>query len=671
MREWWGHCKTEWRLSVRGAHLWLLLFVGATHAWLVHSLNKDWKHFGYYIHQFEFLFLGALAILAVLSGVYSARRDRANGVEQLMGSIPYSSVSRWSAKFIVFTIPFLLFAIAPVVIYLWGWKTRFPDASLYPALFLLSMIVPMLYAGMLGWFLGVLLNNRFGYFLGFLLFFLHIYGGMLMIVPNLPKAARLLPNFLLLDYKSMSYFDDQWGFSHDLSFWMHRGFYFFLAGTLFFLFILAAASRRKERGIRVHRTAAFLCLMAAVVCLISHVAIKSGQKEIGSSMAPLSAADFAALYDTEVVVVKPVIDYELAIEPLGGENVRIKATLLNPDALEPANSTVSLLLNPLFEVETVKADEKILTFQRNDNRLDIELPEALSKGTALTVLYKGKIKDHHTTSDGLMTPIHAANKWKVNLPADFEWYPQAANGHSGPRSVTVTYPEPIRLFSNFDRLERAVEAKQQVVRFQSKDARGFSLWGGALKEIAVSSDGFHTKAVVNELVDDEYARKQVNIFHHANRMMEELYQPESMTPAAALLLRDWIQSGVRGSYLTPAGYFQMQGYLFNGLYSDEEAVKRIISCLVASYELFSGPLGEENESIFLGALSAYLEQQLDGEGYQFSASSAGMEGVEPLIAYIKAHGKEQNERLLRDLYNELRNNESAVPDIAALLQKAR
>lgn len=669
MREWWGHLLTEWRLSIRGVYLWMLLFVGASHAWLVHSVNQEDKSLGLYIHQFEFMFMGALSILAVLSGVYGARRDRMNGVDQLLGSMPYSSVKRWSAKVIVFTIPFVLFALTPVVIYLWIWQTQFPEVSVYPVWFLMSTIIPMLYAVILGWLLGGLLRSRFGYFIGFLLFFLHIYGGLLLIVPNLPKAFRLLPNFLLLDYKSMGYFNDLWGFSRDLSFWLHRGFYLFLAAALFFLFVFAVSRIRKEPGILRNLALGFLSIVAAVSCLTGHIVMKSDLTELSTEVGYVMSADRASQYKNVSKTQQPIIDYELAIEPYGSGSIRVGAIMGNLDAWSNnADSTMSLTLHALFEVESVKAGDRRLTFERTDNKLIIELPENLDKGIEVEIVYKGAIADYHLTSDGQMIPIHEANGWKVNLPGDFEWYPQEASGQYSPRSVTVTYPDGIKLFSNFDIVERTVEDGRQVIAFESRDHMSFNLWGGALKELTVNSDGYYTKAIVNELVDEDYARKQIDIFHSANQMIVELYQPKGLNKAATLLPLDWIESNEKDNRFSQAGYYHIRGYLFNGLYPEDQVVSMMITTLVESNGLFSAPLGPENEEIFKQALSAYLMKRLHGDDYSAEPPSEYRELIEPILSYIKNHNGEEIERLLRDLYNELSHNGTAVPDIAALLK---
>lgn len=670
MREWWGHLITEWRLSVRGAYLWILLFVGASYAWLINSVNQSWTSLGYYIHQFEFLFVGALAILAILSGVYGARRDRK--VDQLLGSMPYSSVKRWSAKIIVFAIPFALFTLAPVIIYLAVQQTKMPDASLYPALFLLSTMIPMLYAVILGWLLGGLLRSRFGYFIGFVLFFLHIYGALLFIMPNLPPSAKLLPNFLLLDYKSMGYYDDLWGFSKDISFWLHRGFYLFLAAALFFLFVFAVSGKRKEPGTRGKRAIGSLCLLVAAGFLSGHIVMRQGYTELVREglRGPVMAGDRPVQSESVLLAPgKPIIDYELNIEPYGRGEVRIEAVIKNIAAMETNNSRASFILNPLFEVEKATADGASLSFQRNENKINIELPDQLHEGSQIELVYSGTIKDYYKTEGG-MTPIHEAGRWKVNLPADYEWYPQAEDIQYRPGSVIVAYPEGIELVSNFDVAERSAREGRQVVRFESRDSRGFNLWGGALKELTVSSDSYYTKAIINELVDADYAQKQVQIFHSASMMIDELYRPKGLNKAATLLMVDWIQSKSRDIGLSEAGYYPVSGYVFNGLYSEDRAASTMIDALVQSTGLFTAPLGPGNDTIFNEALTAYLFKQLDWDDYAVPDSPSSQALVEPLVAYIRKHGQEANERLLRGLYKELSRDPATIPDINGLLKGA-
>ena len=79
MSEWRAHFATEWKLLLRGAHCRILMLVGVVHAWLVHRANEWTEHAGYYLHQFEFMYLGAITILAILSGVYGARSRQAAG----------------------------------------------------------------------------------------------------------------------------------------------------------------------------------------------------------------------------------------------------------------------------------------------------------------------------------------------------------------------------------------------------------------------------------------------------------------------------------------------------------------------------------------------------------------------------------------------------------------
>ncbi|MBP1996339.1 hypothetical protein [Paenibacillus eucommiae] len=712
MREWLGHLHTEWRLSVRGAYIWVLSIVGAAHAWLVHSVNTWTENFSLYLHQFEFMFLGALTILAVLSGVYGARRDQASGAERWLGSLPYLSMRRWSAKFIVLALPFAVFSLVPVFLFSWARVARFSEASMYPAIFLLSSLIPMLYALTLGWLLGGILRNRFGYFVGFLLFFLHFYGGMLLIVPSLPLPIRLVPNFLLFDYKSMGYFDDLWGFSRELSFWMHRGFYMFITIFLFALFICWTGFKRKEPGFRMHAAAASIGLLGAIIFLSSHLMLKTGQMEAGEvkpmSIAAISAPANKLVNSHLAEEAVPGTLYNLEMSPLSNGRLRIQASISFANTLVSKDAPLRLILNPLFEVEAVKAGEIVVPFKRDGEILAIDFVPYGEQQANITVLYEGNVQDYRNSDDGIMLPVHFADRYNIHLPADYGWYPILADEGIGPKGVNVTYPITAKLFSNFAMVQRSTEGKQQIVHFESVDSAGFSLWGGALKEIALESGGLRTKAIVNELVEDVHGRQIVLFFHHSKLMFYELFtmpnlaesntlipldwikmnQPQ-ISPARTnsdepLIPEDWINSGERGIHMSKGGYISVPAYIFGGLYDTQETVDMMMSYWIKSAQLFSTPLSPANDRLFTTALSAYFLKKEHTDAYHLSEEASPLEKVATAEAETEAKKVELNlrniltfitenenahvERILRSLYDHLSSAPETDVDIPAFLQ---
>ncbi len=620
MSEWRAHFTTEWKLLLRGAHFRILMLVGVVHAWLVHRANEWTEHAGYYLHQFEFMYLGAITILAILSGVYGARSRQAAGEAQLIGSLPYHSIRRWSAQLTVFLFPFFIFTCVPVFIYLWLRETMYPGASLYPAWFLLSTFIPMLYAMILGWLLGGLFKSKIGYAAGFLLFFLHIYGGLLLLTPRLPMPTRLLPNFLLFDFKSMGYFDDQFGFSREMSFWTHRGFYLFLAFALFILFIYIKAKARREPGVRMQATGLILAACLAAGLLAGHVSQKTVQmnqvaiKEI-SNLESVKPARLSGL------------SYDLDMRPYKDGGLAVIATIQFTNE-EAATFPLAFTLNERFEMTEARLNSESVRFSRDGNQIQIETGDI--RPVTLVLHYRGKIADHKVTEEGTMTAVHMADRWNVNLPMELAWLPQPLfTEGAAPSRVTVRYPDTIRLYSNYRTLEKTTNAGVQTIQFEASNEAesGFNLWGGSLKEVAAETGGMTTKAIVNELFNDDYVSRWVALFHEGKRLMLQLNPEVQVREADTLIAMDRIRFNQREIAKTGSGIIQVPSYFFQGLYDDEEVVAQIAEFWFDS----SGAKGERADpgkrKQFIRELSAYLIK-LDNK--KLLAANAGDRHVQEL-----------------------------------------
>ncbi|WP_127585658.1 hypothetical protein [Paenibacillus koleovorans] len=642
MNEWLGHFSTEWKQLTRGAYFWILLFVGGSHAWLVHSVNRWTAHDGYYLQQFEFMYLGAIAILAVLTGVYGARNHRTASEAQLMASIPYHSIKRWSAQIAVLLIPFTMFTCIPVGIYLWKRAMLYPDASLYPGWFLLSSLIPMFYGLALGWFLGGLLNNRIGYFLGFLLFFLHIYGSLLLLTPHLPLSARLIPNFLLFDYKSMGYFNDMFGFSRELSFWMHRGFYLFVACALLLFRVRTKARARREPGNRAQRTALLALCILAVGFMTGHMWLKKAQVADGIVMERFVSPNQKQEMKERNAI--PSLIYDLDLKPLLNGNLLVRAGI--QFAEENTVASLHFKLSEAYTVTEVLADESPVPFTRSGKELRLDLNNKAP--SALMIVYEGNPAVYRMTNSSTMTPIHFANRRNVNLPMSQEWFPLPLSVEGVPKRVTIHYPDTLRLYSNYRTIERRQANHVQTIEFESVNSTdsGFNLWGGLLRETVVESEKTSTKVIANELINPEYAHEITAFFQAGKNLVLQLLPQGKANKLDTVIPVDWIQNSSRDIKMTGEGFIEAPSYLLDGLYEDSEVAQKVISFWIDTYGVLDQTIKPQSRQRFIVALSAYLLKQAD--------KPLPVElGEETLIHQIQANNEQQNLHLLKTLYEQL------------------
>ncbi|WP_168120926.1 hypothetical protein [Paenibacillus sp. HB172176] len=642
MNEWLGHFKTEWKQLTRGAFFWILLLVGGLHAWLVHSINQWTTHVGYYLQQFEFMYLGALAILAVLSGVYGARNDQTVGEAQLMASIPYHSIKRWSAQITVYLIPFTIFTCIPVCIYLWKRAMLFPDTSLYPLWFLLSSLIPMFYSLALGWILGGLLKKRIGYFLGFLLFFLHIYGGLLLLTPLLPLSARLIPNFLLFDYQSMGYFNDMFGFSREFSFWMHRGFYLTVACALFLFIVQTIARKRREPGTRAQQAALLILCILAVGFVTGHLLLKKSQDSNGAVVERYINPN--QKQEMEEQNAKPTLIYDLDMKPLLSGNILVRARIQFPE--ENSIASFAFKLNEAYNVTEVLANENPVPFTRSGNEIRLDLKN--QRFSTILINYEGNPADYKLTNNSTMTPMHFADKRNVNLPTSQEWFPLPLSVKAMPKRVTVHFPDTIHLYSNYRTIERTKTNHVQTIEFEPVNAyeSGFNLWGGPLRETIVESEKTSTKVIANELVDPQYAYEITSLFQAGKNLLLQLLPQQKMNKLDTIIPVDWIHTSSHDIKMTGEGFIEVPSYLLDGLYPDSEVTQKIITFWSDTYGLLDGPIDPQDKKRFIIVLSAYLLKQANKPMPIDS-------GEKTLINQIQSNNEQQNLNFLKTMYTQL------------------
>ncbi|MCT1402846.1 hypothetical protein M4D81_28020 [Paenibacillus sp. p3-SID867] len=641
MNEWLGHFKTEWKQLLRGAYFWILLLVGGFHAWLVHSISQWTTHVGFYLQQFEFLYLGALAILAVLSGVYGARNYQIAGEAQLMASIPHRSIKRYSAHLAVYLIPFTIFTCIPVCIYLWKRALFFPDASLYPAWFLLSSLIPMFYSLALGWILGGLLKNRIGYFLGFLLFFLHIYGGMLLLTPQLPLSARLLPNFLLFDYQSMGYFINMFGFSRELSFWMHRGFYLSVACALFLFIVQTMARKRREPGTRAQRAALLVLCVVAVSFMTGHLWLKKVQDSGGVAIERYASSN------QNLELEEPTLIYDLDMKPLWNGDILVRASIQFPE--ENTIDSLAFKLNETYNVIEVLANENPVPFTRNGKEVRLDLKN--EHFSTVMIHYEGSPTDYKLTNNSTMSPMHFADKWNVNLPMGKEWFPLPLSVNGIPKRVTVHFPDTISLYSNYRIIKQTKANHVQSIEFESVNSyeSGFNLWGGPLRETIVESGKTSTKVIANELVDPQYVEEITSLFQEGKNLVLYLRPQDKMNKLDTIIPVDWIHASSRDIKMTGEGFIEVPSYLLDGLYADGEIAQKITTFWADTYGLLNRQMESQNRERFIIALSAYLLKQVN----KSVPVDSDEEALRALINQIQTNNEQQNLDLLKTLYEQL------------------
>lgn len=197
--------------------------------------------------------LVALIILPLLATAI-ARRDEEWKTATMMATFPYRTWEMEAARLLcAVTLP-LAAALVPMGAYVWlvvndgiSWGMR----EWYTSAVLASFAIPMLFATVIAYLVGILIRKRYSYLISFVLLL-----SLAIILPEFFKTDR--PSFSLpphtqiwFDYSLVKYigksYSRMWGFIYDPAFWLHRGIVAALAAGMVMTVLLVVCRRRRER----------------------------------------------------------------------------------------------------------------------------------------------------------------------------------------------------------------------------------------------------------------------------------------------------------------------------------------------------------------------------------------------------------------------------------------
>lgn len=242
--------KTECKLLLRGPGLYLMLATMAVILYLLFQTVDAQLDRAVYVIDISEVYCNVAIIILPLLATAIARRDEEWKTASMMATFPYRIWEMEAARLLCsVTLP-LAAALVPMGAYTWlvvkdgiSWGMR----EWYTCAVFASFAIPMLFATVLAYLVGILIRKRYSYLISFVL---------LLVLANSPKILPIyhgLPPHkqVWLDYSLVSYISNtysrMWGFIYDPAFWLHRGMVAAIAAGMALAVLLVVCRRRREQ----------------------------------------------------------------------------------------------------------------------------------------------------------------------------------------------------------------------------------------------------------------------------------------------------------------------------------------------------------------------------------------------------------------------------------------
>lgn len=684
------HWKTEWKLFLRGPLPWLLAASAGVLCRLVFSLERGDSSLYLLLQQFGFLYAGPLSIAALLTGIHGAQRDRPLKTDRILLALPYGSGSMTAVRYAVLTLPFVFLYMLPAGILISigsSWLNPVSDLASPLAVYAV-LSLSMAYAVALGWFLGTLLPRRISYVLGFLVWFVHVYAVLLIMGSILPDAWIALPNFLLLDVRSMGFWDESWGYFTDRFFWYHRGLYAALTFFLLLISIYLVKRRRREPELKLGTLpAAAICLAAAVFFLTSYVQVRGDRvadyHQWEHQITEQGRADTAGQ-----TISVPVERYDLAVKYEAGLlKVRALLAMMKSGSGAPAEA-MDFTLHPDFQVQSVTVNGKLADFHQEGYALTVAPKTPVSPGESVTleVDYQGRVKAWRLihpfgANTSKLVKAAFATSERVFLPGSYGWYPlpgrQALvrpdtgkfNVYSPWREVypamppadyklEADFPDTLPLWSNLAQTGKDAEDGRQRVRFEGTQTDGCALLGGPLQETDSPTSGM-LRTVTGKLADPADAEEFLLRAENTVKQIDRILGIERSTPLLLFPADPSIERGGRNA----GGFMTVQAGLFNMRKQDwgdgaGQFVSQYLQYLTGSKEEDVYWLGE--------SMNAYLQSEGKTKPVRLNANYDSFGNK--LENYLNEHDVQEAERMMRRMYLRLKEHPDQPLPVDEILQ---
>jgi hypothetical protein len=684
----WLLIRTEWKLMARGPMLWLLFLSAVGFAYLVYTIEQYDTIVLMFPLKYGFLYAGPLTIGAVLSGIYTAQRDRSMKAERIMEALPYRSMLLQPVRVLMTALPYMLLNLVPAEIMLAEWSKQLDGGSDIGGLLAIQLVFAsgMLYPVILGWLVGTLLPGKLSYFLGFLVWLVHAYGGLMLLNVYLPESWYALPNFMLFDYGSMGYMDITWGYLTDWTFWLHRIHYFVLSVLLLLAGIWRNGRRRREPmpklGMRIGTgSAALLVLLSAA----GYIGIRSERIDGYRLWERQAQAQFEAVEENNKAGKSEadfgVASYKLNMEHSGDSHLAVQAHLELNGGDGGAVRELYFTLHPNFSLRSAKINGKETPFEKDGYRVTLrpQAPGISPDGAAVELAYEGQLAEwklihpYGGRPESKLERSYRADSTEWYLPGAAAWYPlpglhALALPNPSPISrysewteqypqlaparfeVSVRHGTGLRLYSNGNAKEGARNGDRQETLI-SETAAGLTLLAGPLQEIQAAGTD-QVRLIAGKYLNPEHGRAYLGMlrkdFSEINRIL-------NLRPKKLTLLPVEPSTDRGGQDL--GGVVTLYGGTIS--YSEADSPRKARTLFVQQYLRYGAVIKADPYWLFMG-MSGYLQSeglakpvQLD---YFFDSSFMQADTVR-LQDYMNSHSREEVEQTLRNMYEWLRNHE--------------
>lgn len=244
---------TECKLLLRGPGLYLMLASMGGILYLMSQTVEAKLDRAVYVMDISEVYCKVVIMILPLLATAIARRDEEWKTSSMMAAFPYRVWEMETARLLsAFTLP-LVASLVPMGAYAWlvvkdgiPWGMREWVTSAVFA----SFAIPMLFATVLSYLVGILIRKRYSYLISFVLLLV-----VTIILPEftggtssyaLPPYKQVWFDYSLVNHMEPSY-SRMWGFIYDPVFWLHRCMVAVIAAGMFLTVLLIVSRRRQER----------------------------------------------------------------------------------------------------------------------------------------------------------------------------------------------------------------------------------------------------------------------------------------------------------------------------------------------------------------------------------------------------------------------------------------
>ncbi|WP_256760717.1 hypothetical protein [Cohnella sp. WQ 127256] len=450
MRNLWHYLIIEWKLLFRGPMFWIVCALSGG-MFLLFSSEYDYhSNIGKFAMQ-QSLFLVIIFLMGPLIAIHIARRDFMTKNDLLLDALPTRYWQLQTAKIAGLAIPLSIITLLPAAIFtVHVFQNGIP---LYIAAkgiaVLVSAIIPVCFSVIIGFIIATLSRKRWIYVVGIVGFLASAYLFQLFVFKAFPHIWMRLFDFAQMDTFRSELYSVQWGFTHDITFWLHRLIYASSVIVAYLAYLLIGMRRRKEnQGRRKIYGLAALMLTISIVSITLYMQISLDRMAFINAEKSFYYATYEeSTYDNQgkrLVSEKDQLEldnaeeyagliadrYTLSLYPENGHHLKVEALVELSNGTKQSLKRFPMTLKHYFNVESVRVNGETARYEWELNRDYIWVTPAtvLSAGerASIEIIYRGKVDEWRYEPNydvGVYWRQAFVDDEQLYLPGRAGWFP--------------------------------------------------------------------------------------------------------------------------------------------------------------------------------------------------------------------------------------------------------